>query len=135
MYYRGAQAAIVVFNVTSQGSFEGAKSWVKELQRKAPPELVIAIVGNKCDLPDRKVNPEEAREFAASIKNALTNVEAFYMETSAKTNMCVSEVFQEVAKRVPKKQPEGKVAGTVQLTPDAAGGGGGGGGKAGCGSC
>jgi GTPase SAR1 family protein len=130
MYYRGAQAAIVVFNVTSQGSFEGAKSWVKELQRKAPPELVIAIVGNKCDLPDRKVNPEEAREFAASIKNASTNTEAFYVETSAKNNVCVTDVFNEVAKRVPKRAPEAKGKDVVQLSPSAAGGGEGG--KAGC---
>ena len=127
MYYRGAQAAIVVFNVTSQGSFEGAKSWVKELQRKAPPELVIAIVGNKCDLTDRKVNPEEAREFAASIKNSLTNAEAFYMETSAKNNVCVADVFQEVAKRVPKRAQEAKGKDVVQLSPDAAVGGGEGG--------
>jgi GTPase SAR1 family protein len=118
MYYRGAQAAIVVFDVTSAGSFEGAKSWVKELQRKAPPELVIAIVGNKCDRADRKVNPEEAREFAASIKNPVTSTEAFYMETSAKTNVCVTDVFQEVAKRVPKKAPE-KGKDVVQLSPEA----------------
>jgi small GTP-binding protein len=131
MYYRGAQAAIVVFDVTSQGSFEGAKSWVKELQRKAPPELVIAIVGNKCDLPDRRVNPEEAREFAASIRNPQTNAEAFYTETSAKNNVCVTDVFNEVAKRVPKRTPEAKGKDVVQLSPDAAAGGGEGG-KAGC---
>ena len=121
MYYRGAQAAIVVFNVTSQSSFEGAKTWVKELQRKAPPELVIAIVGNKCDLPDRKVSREEAKEFAATVKNPVTGEEAFYMETSAKTNVAVAEVFEEVAKRVPKKALEGagKAANVVSLTPDA----------------
>ena len=123
MYYRGAQAAIVVFNVTSQGSFEGAKTWVKELQRKAPPELVIAIVGNKCDLPDRKVNAEEAREFAAGIKNAVTGAEAFYMETSAKNNVCVGDVFNEVARRVPKKAAEAKGKDVVQLTPETPAGG------------
>ena len=103
MYYRGAQAAIVAFDVTSRGSFEGAKTWVKELQRRAPPELVIAVVGNKTDLPGRRVDADEAREYAASVKNAATGEEAFYVETSAKGNVNVEAVFQEVAKRVPKK--------------------------------
>jgi signal recognition particle receptor subunit beta len=74
MYYRGAQAAIVVFDVTNKGSFEGAKSWVKELQRRAPAELIIALAGNKADLASqRRVDVEEAREYAASVN-------AFYME-------------------------------------------------------
>jgi len=132
MYYRGAQAAIVVFNVTSQSSFDGAKTWVKELQRKAPPELVIAVVGNKCDLPDRKVSAEEAKDFASTIKNPVTGEEAFYMETSAKTNVLVTEVFEEVAKRVPKKAPEGKPANVVSLTPDPAAPAGGGDQKKAC---
>lgn len=33
-----------------QSSFEKAKSWVKELQRQANPNIVIALVGNKIDL-------------------------------------------------------------------------------------
>ena len=47
MYYRGAQAAVVVFDLTSRDSFEGAKGWVKELQKKADPQVVIALAGNK----------------------------------------------------------------------------------------
>ena len=47
MYYRGASAAVVVFDVTSRDSFEGAKSWVKELQRRGDPNVVIALAGNK----------------------------------------------------------------------------------------
>lgn len=34
MYYRGAQAAIVVYDIQNQDSFERAKNWVKELQRQ-----------------------------------------------------------------------------------------------------
>lgn len=34
MYYRGAQAAIVVYDITKTDSFERAKTWVKELQRQ-----------------------------------------------------------------------------------------------------
>ena len=120
MYYRGAQAAIVAFDVTNRGSFEGAKTWVKELQRRAPPELVIAIVGNKTDLPSRRVDADEAKEYAASIVNSVTNEPAFYVETSAKGNVNVEAVFQEVARRVPKNSKDSSAAReAVTLKPGA----------------
>jgi len=50
MYYRNAQAAVVVYDVTKASSLEKAKSWVKELQRQANPNIVIALTGNKIDL-------------------------------------------------------------------------------------
>src|SRR6201999_432903 len=50
MYYRNAQAAVVVYDVTKAASLEKAKSWVKELQRQANPNIVIALAGNKIDL-------------------------------------------------------------------------------------
>ncbi|KAF7784443.1 hypothetical protein Agabi119p4_608 [Agaricus bisporus var. burnettii] len=50
MYYRNAQAAVVVYDVTKSTSLEKAKSWVKELQRQANPNIVIALAGNKVDL-------------------------------------------------------------------------------------
>lgn len=41
---------IIGFILHLQASFEKAKSWVKELQRQANPNIVIALVGNKLDL-------------------------------------------------------------------------------------
>jgi GTPase SAR1 family protein len=55
MYYRGAQAAIVVYDITNQESFAKAKSWVKELQRQANANIVIALAGNKADLANKRV--------------------------------------------------------------------------------
>lgn len=48
MYYRGAAAAIVVYDITKKDSFNGAKSWVKELQRRGDPNVVIALAGKWC---------------------------------------------------------------------------------------
>ena len=45
MYYRGAQAAIVVYDVTNPDTFARAKTWVKELVIKASPNLLILLVG------------------------------------------------------------------------------------------
>nr|XP_047911585.1 ras-related protein Rab-5B [Anser cygnoides] len=87
MYYRGAQAAIVVYDITNQETFARAKTWVKELQRQASPSIVIALAGNKADLASKRmVEYEEAQAYADD--NSL-----LFMETSAKTAMNVNDLF------------------------------------------
>jgi small GTP-binding protein len=54
MYYRGAACAVVVYDITNPDSFAGAKSWVKELQRRGDANVVIALAGNKADLESRR---------------------------------------------------------------------------------
>lgn len=100
MYYRGAAAAIVVYDVTSLDSFNRAKKWVRELQRQGNPNMVMTLAGNKADLTaKRKVEPEEAQAYAT--ENGL-----FFIETSAKTAQNVNELFYDIAKRVLKARPE-----------------------------
>lgn len=60
MYYRNAQAAVVVYDVTKASSLEKAKSWVKELQRQANPNIVIALAGNKVDLVQSSASSSSA---------------------------------------------------------------------------
>jgi len=104
MYYRGAQAAIVVFDIESQDTFARAKTWVKELQRQASPNIVIALAGNKADLANKRmVEYEEAQAYAED--NGL-----LFMETSAKTAMNVNEIFLAIAKKLPKNEPGGGAA-------------------------
>jgi len=108
MYYRGAGAAIIVFDITSRPSFSRAESWVKELQTQGNKDAVIALAGNKVDrADDREVSQADAEKFAEA--NGI-----FYMETSAKENINVKELFMELARRVPKEAPE-KVDDTVWM--------------------
>ena len=102
MYYRGAAAAIVVYDITNPDSFAGANSWVKELQRRGDPNVVIALAGNKADLESRRKVPfEEANAYAE--ENGI-----LHMETSAKNANNVKSLFVEIAKTLPKdpQQPE-----------------------------
>eukprot|EP00980_Cylindrotheca_fusiformis_P029219 scaffold22756_cov198-Cylindrotheca_fusiformis.AAC.4 len=100
MYYRGASAAIVVYDITNPDSFTGAKSWVKELQRRGDPNVVIALAGNKADLESRrKVEFEEANAYAE--ENGI-----LHLETSAKNANNVKSLFVEIAKKLPKNPPQ-----------------------------
>merc|ERR1712070_489824 len=100
MYYRGAAAAIVVYDITNRDTFQRAKQWVKELQRQGNPNIVIALAGNKSDLNSkRKVEPEEAESYASD--NGI-----FFMETSAKTATNVNELFVAIARKLPKNTPQ-----------------------------
>ncbi|TRY59829.1 hypothetical protein DNTS_035252 [Danionella cerebrum] len=87
MYYRGAQAAIVVYDITNT--------------RQASPNIVIALAGNKADLANKRaVDFQEAQAYADD--NSL-----LFMETSAKTAMNVNEIFMAIAKKLPKNEPQG----------------------------
>ncbi|XP_069576498.1 RAB5A, member RAS oncogene family, b [Brachyistius frenatus] len=100
MYYRGAQAAIVVYDITNEESFVRAKNWVKELQRQASPNIVIALAGNKADLANKRaLDFQDAQSYADD--NSL-----LFMETSAKTSMNVNEIFMAIAKKLPKNEPQ-----------------------------
>jgi len=98
MYYRGAACAIIVYDITSQDTFARAKSWVKELQRQGSQDVVIALAGNKIDREEeREVAIEDAKAYAND-NNLL------FMETSAKTNVNVRELFLAIARKLPKDQ-------------------------------
>ncbi len=55
MYYRGAAAAIVVYDITRRSSFDTLQAWVKELQQLGPDNIIICVCGNKADLKDKRV--------------------------------------------------------------------------------
>uniref|UniRef100_A0A8C8SQR9 Ras-related protein Rab-17 n=1 Tax=Pelusios castaneus TaxID=367368 RepID=A0A8C8SQR9_9SAUR len=101
LYYRGAKAALLVYDITRKETFARAKLWLRELEKEfLHDEMVIILVGNKTDLADqREVTFEEAEEFA-KIKSLM------YMETSAKSNYQVTELFTAIAHELLKQEQQ-----------------------------
>jgi len=96
MYYKGAAAAIVVFDITSRASFKRAEAWIKELQTQGNDDVLIALAGNKVDRrEEREVSTQDAQHYATT--NGI-----FYLETSAKENINIEDLFMEIARRLPK---------------------------------
>ncbi|PWN97415.1 ras-domain-containing protein [Tilletiopsis washingtonensis] len=67
MYYRGSNAAVIVYDITNEASFADVKTWIEELRKNVSNDLVIHVVGSKLDLAPshRQVFLDEAREAIA----------------------------------------------------------------------
>ncbi|XP_065590687.1 ras-related protein Rab-24 [Cyrtonyx montezumae] len=94
IYYRGARAAIVCYDLTNSSSFQRAKFWVNELQN-CEEGCQIYLCGTKSDLLEedrrkRDVDFHDVQDYADEVK-------AEFFETSSKTGQNVDELFQKVA--------------------------------------
>ncbi|KAF9599232.1 hypothetical protein IFM89_036358 [Coptis chinensis] len=94
-YYSGAHAIIVVYDVTDQESFNNVKQyWLNEIDRYASENVNKLLVGNKCDLTDKKVvSYEIGKAFADEIGIP-------FMETGAKSSTNVEQAFMAMASEI-----------------------------------
>lgn len=95
MYYKGSKGIIIVYDITSKDSFEGAKKWIQDIESNNNSACLI-LVGNKTDLAEnREVTSDQASAYAAN-KNII------YLECSAKTNDNITKIFKNVADKMNK---------------------------------
>ena len=103
MYYKDAEAAIVVFDMTRMDSYEGLKRWVGELKEKGPEKIHIVIAGNKSDLiAEQEVKLETVTNYAEEVNAEIKIV-------SAKQNVNVTEIFTDIATELRKTGIESMV--------------------------
>ena len=83
MFYKDANAAILVYDITRKDSFEQLEEyWCKQIKENSPSDIILAVCGNKSDLVEKEdVNEETARQFATSLGAAYVSTSAKYVET------------------------------------------------------
>ena len=94
MFYKEADVAILVYDITSKSSFEELKNyWVEQVLEASPKNIMLVIVANKSDLIDNEqVDEEEARNYAKKVN-------ADFFVISAKENNSVNELFKSISKK------------------------------------
>ena len=94
MFYKDANAAVMVYDVKRKDSFEEIKNyWSNQIKDNSPENIILAIAANKSDLIEQEtVDEGEARNFAKELN-------AIFVTTSAKSSEGINSLFEEIAKK------------------------------------
>ncbi len=88
---------MLVYDVTNEKSFDNIKNWIRNIEEHASSDVEKMILGNKCDIHDRRQVSRERGEQLA-IEYGIK-----FMETSAKASINVEEAFFTLAKDIKTK--------------------------------
>ena len=98
VYFRGSMAAVLVFAVDDQKSFESLRYWMQFYRSTVGSANPVVIVANKTDV-DNLVDTDTAREWASS-------VDCPFVCVSAKTGLGLDTVLDELLKLIPVQADE-----------------------------
>jgi Ras-related protein Rab-1A len=101
-YYRGANAAFIVFDLTSRKSFESVSEWIENYYKYSNPdyERHVILIGNKSDLKNERIITEDEIDDFAKLNKIK------YFETSAKNGENIDESFLFIADKLMKDADE-----------------------------
>ena len=93
-YYRGASGILLIYDITDRESFESLSLWLIEIEKNASKNVKILLIGNNCDLKDkRQVSYQEGKDFAQ-------NNNMLFFEVSAKNNTNINEAFESLVEEI-----------------------------------
>ncbi|KAK6179017.1 hypothetical protein SNE40_011468 [Patella caerulea] len=99
-YYRGAMGFLLMYDVTNEESFNAVQDWCTQIKTHAWSNASVLLVGNKCDLEDRRtITAKEGEELGG-------NLGLEFFETSAKENINVKAVFERLVDIICDKMSE-----------------------------
>ena len=98
-FYQKADGAILMYSETDEDSFNKIDGWLTKLGENAPENVITFLVANKCDSLERTVTKQRGVELSRTKKLK------FY-ESSAKQNINVNKVFEELVKDIIKIKNE-----------------------------
>ena len=107
-YYRGAHGILLLYDVTDKDSFKNISNWLIEIEKNASKNVLKLLIGNKCDLEEKRViSFNQGKEFADSYGLK-------FLETSVKKNVNVSEAFEMLGRGLIIASGENKIVAQKQ---------------------
>ncbi|NVM02959.1 MAG: GTP-binding protein [Candidatus Helarchaeota archaeon] len=102
VFFEGAHGFFLVYDITSEDSFNKTAKWFKDLKKSRPfkKEFTGILIGNKIDLQDQREVPRKD-----GIKLA-KEMNVDFEETSAKTGENINEIFERIARTILNKVGE-----------------------------
>mmetsp|Transcript_84743 Transcript_84743/g.132420 ORF Transcript_84743/g.132420 Transcript_84743/m.132420 type:complete len:210 (-) Transcript_84743:12-641(-) len=102
-FYRGADACVLVHDITELKSFNSLDTWRTEFLAQATPRdaesFPFVVIGNKSDLASkRKVSASQAQTWCSANNNIA------YYESSAAQAVNVQEAFTDIARKALKRE-------------------------------
>ena len=102
-YYRGAHGILLLYDVTDKDSFKNLSNWLIEIEKNASKNVLRLLIGNKCDLEEKRViSFNQGKEFADTYGLK-------FIETSAKKNLNVNEAFETLGRELMSASEEKKI--------------------------
>jgi len=98
-YYRGAMGIMLVYDITNAKSFDNIARWLRNIDEHASEDVIKMLLGNKCDMSDRRVVSKECGERIA-IEHQIR-----FLETSAKANIHIDKAFYDLAEEILDNTP------------------------------
>eukprot|EP01063_Lacrimia_lanifica_P024367 TRINITY_DN32290_c0_g1_i1.p3 TRINITY_DN32290_c0_g1~~TRINITY_DN32290_c0_g1_i1.p3 ORF type:complete len:208 (+),score=97.86 TRINITY_DN32290_c0_g1_i1:142-765(+) len=102
IYYRDANGALVVYDITDADTFDKVKMWVRELRKMVGDDIRIVVAGNKADMMSKRTVDENM------VLNYCAELDAEHIYTSAKNGSGVQDVFMTLTKGMLKTRHSGK---------------------------
>ena len=110
-YYKGADGIILMYDITNKNSFESIEQWINNIKESSNYENIgLVIVGNKCDLENKRVVKKEEKELLEK------KIEMKIIEASAKLDINVKESFNLlIDKMIEKKSNKFSLSNTIKI--------------------
>ncbi|XP_051976955.1 ras-related protein Rab-19-like [Xyrauchen texanus] len=87
-YYRSAHGAMITYDITRRATFDSVPRWIHEVKQFGAANVLMALIGNKCDLESKRdVNFVDACKLAEE-KDMLAA-----LETSTKQAKSIQDAF------------------------------------------
>ncbi|XP_068459035.1 ras-related protein Rab-8B-like [Clinocottus analis] len=93
-YYRGAMGIMLVYDICNEKSFENIKNWIRNIEEHASSDVEKMVLGNKCDMADRRQVSKDRGEKLA------IDYGVKFLETSAKSSLNVEEAFYNMGRDI-----------------------------------